>query len=188
MKRFLYYMTMVLAVLTLWVMPTQEAKAENAPKPIAYVVMDHTGAVDGAMYKDFRSVVKLAYYYPHYELLDGGKAQELVAQLINSKQKLDAKNLAWVAEQANLEGVVVARILEMEERRVATFRFRNDDNLFSVSACADLAVYRKTGNKFLAKKLRQREVKSWGEFDHPDYTIKWALSRLVNTLEGREII
>ena len=49
-------------------------------------------------------------------------------------------------------------------------------------------VYKKDGDKFLKKKLRERELKEIGTVEHPEETIKWELSKLVNTMEGRPII
>lgn len=189
MKRLFTYIFMLLALVGCCLGGPMEARADFAEKPIAYVVVDHSGQVDGAVYKDFRSVVKLAYYFPHYKLMDGGQAQELVVDLINRKQKLNAQNLALVAEQAKLEGVVVARVYDMAQYRLPRIDFRGDmEDLERTIAMADLMVYRKTGNKFLMKKVREDNVTTMGAADAPDYTIKWMLSRVVNTVEGREIL
>ena len=189
LKKLFTYIFTVLAVAGLWLGVPQQASAEFPEKPIAFVVLDHSGNVDGPIYKEFRSVAKLIYNFPYYQLQDGGVAQEKLAALVNSKQKLNAVTLAQVAEEAQLEGIVVAHIYEMDERRIIRSSFRDmDDDLVRVTAWADLMVYRKDGNRFLMKKLRESNVREIGDYDHPDYTIKWELSKVINTLEGKEII
>ena len=71
---------------------------------------------------------------------------------------------------------------------VTGFVFRDDDTYIKTSACADLFVYKKDGGKFLKKKLRERHLREMGNVDHPEETIKWELSKIVNTMEGRPII
>ena len=69
------------------------------------------------------------------------------------------------------------------------FTFRDDDDTYvKTSACVDLFVYKKDGNKFLKKKLRERHLRDIGNVEHPEETIKWELSKIVNTMEGRPII
>ena len=45
--------------------------------------------------------------------------------------------------------------------------------------------YKKDGNKFLKKRLRENELKDLGNYDKPAETIKWDLANLVNKMEGR---
>ena len=46
----------------------------------------------------------------------------------------------------------------------------------------------KDDDKFLKEKVRERDLRDMGNYQHPEETIKWELSKLVNTMEGRPII
>ena len=177
---------MLLAVMVT-TMP-KEARAEISQRPVGFVVIDQDGDVNGTVYKSWRQVVKWAYHFPYYQLLDGGEAQTLVSEAARTGVKLDKDSLAALAEKSKVDVLVVARVYELDEYIVTGFSFRDDDTYVKTSACADLFVYKKDGSKFLKKKLRERELKEMGNVDHPEETIKWELSKLVNTMEGRPII
>ena len=166
-----------------------EARAEISERPVGFVVIDQDGDVNGAVYKTWRQVVKWAYHFPYYQLLDGGEAQTLVSEAARTGVKLDKDSLAALAEKSKVDVLVVARVYELDEYIVPSMGFREDNDTYvKTSACADLFVYKKDGDKFLKKKLRERELKEIGTVEHPEETIKWELSKLVNTIEGRPII
>ena len=178
---------MLLAVMVT-TMP-KEARAEIFQRPVGFVVIDQDGDVNGTVYKSWRQVVKWAYHFPYYQLLDGGEAQTLVSEAARTGVKLDKDSLAALAEKSKVDVLVVARVYELDEYIVPSMGFREDNDTYvKTSACADLFVYKKDGDKFLKKKLRERELKEMGNVDHPEETIKWELSKLVNTMEGRPII
>ena len=103
--------------------------------------------------------------------------------------KLDQASLKALAEKSKVDVLVVARIYELDEYIVNSSIFRdNADTYVKTSACADLFVYKKDGDKLLKKKLRERNVREIGNVEHPEETIKWELSKIVNTMEGRPII
>lgn len=80
--------------------------------------------------------------------------------------------------------LVVARIYEMDESLVSGWGFRFDhDTYVRVVADADLFVYKKDGNKLLKKRVRESGLRDMGNYDKPAETIKWQLSKLVNTME-----
>ena len=167
----------------------KEARAEISQRPVGFVVIDQDGDVNGTVYKSWRQVVKWAYHFPYYQLLDGGEAQTLVSEAARTGVKLDKDSLAALAEKSKVDVLVVARVYELDEYIVPSMGFREDNDTYvKTSACADLFVYKKDGDKFLKKKLRERELKEMGNVDHPEETIKWELSKLVNTMEGRPII
>ena len=56
------------------------------------------GGVDGAVYKEWRQMVKLAYRFPYYQIIDGGEPQMLVSWAVRDGVKLDAASLAALAE------------------------------------------------------------------------------------------
>ena len=187
LMHFLGCLLMMLAV-TITALPS-EARAEIPERPVGFVVIDQDGDVNGQVYKTWRQVVKWAYHFPYYQIIDGGAPQELVSDAVRSGVKLDKASLQALAEKSKVDVLVVARIYELDEYIVTSMIFREDNDTYvRTSACADLFVYKKDGNKFLKKKLRERELKEIGNVEHPEETIKWELSKIVNTMEGRPII
>ena len=141
----------VFAFLFTAVLP-QTARADFAERPVGFVVIDQDGGVDGAVYKEWRQMVKLGYRFPDYQIIDGGEAQKLVSQAVRDGVKLDAASLAALAEKSKMDVLVVARIYEMDETLVSGWSMRFDNDTYvRVVASADLFVYKKDGNKFLKK-------------------------------------
>lgn len=178
----------VFAFLFTAVLP-QTARADFAERPVGFVVIDQDGGVDGAVYKEWRQMVKLGYRFPDYQIIDGGEAQKLVSQAVCDGVKLDAASLAALAEKSKMDVLVVARIYEMDETLVSGWSMRFDNDTYvRVAASADLFVYKKDGNKFLKKRVRESGLREMGNYEKPAETIKWQLSKLVNTMENKPII
>lgn len=178
----------VFAFLFTAVLP-QTARADFAERPVGFVVIDQDGGVDGAVYKEWRQMVKLAYRFPHYQIIDGGEPQMLVSRAVRDGVKLDAASLAALAEKSKMDVLVVARIYEMDETLVSGWSMRFDNDTYvRVAASADLFVYKKDGNKFLKKRVRESGLREMGNYEKPAETIKWQLSKLVNTMENKPII
>ena len=134
-------------------------------------------------------MVKLAYRFPYYQIIDGGEPQMLVSQAVRDGVKLDAASLAALAEKSKIDVLVVARIYEMDETLVSGWSMRFDNDTYvRVAASADLFVYKKDGNKFLKKRVRESGLREMGNYDKPAETIKWQLSKLLNTMENKPII
>ena len=167
----------------------QTARADFAERPVGFVVIDQDGGVDGAVYKEWRLMVKRGYRFLDYQIIDGGEAQKLVSQAVRDGVKLDAASLAALAEKSKMDVLVVARIYEMDESLVSGWGFRFDhDTYVRVVADADLFVYKKDGNKLLKKRVRESGLREMGNYEKPAETIKWQLSKLVNTMENKPII
>lgn len=178
----------VFAFLFTAVLP-QPARADFAERPVGFVVIDQDGGVDGAVYKEWRQMVKLGYRFPDYQIIDGGEAQKLVSQAVRDGVKLDAASLAALAEKSKMDVLVVARIYEMDETLVSGWSMRFDNDTYvRVVADADLFVYKKYGNKLLKKRVRESGLREMGNYEKPAETIKWQLSKLVNTMENKPII
>lgn len=178
----------VFAFLFTAVLP-QTARADFAERPVGFVVIDQDGGVDGAVYKEWRQMVKLGYRFPDYQIIDGGEAQKLVSQAVRDGVKLDAASLAALAEKSKMDVLVVARIYEMDETLVSGWSMRFDNDTYvRVAASADLFVYKKDGNKLLKKRVRESGLRKMGNYEKPAETIKWQLSKLVNTMENKPII
>ena len=178
----------VFAFLFTAVLP-QTARADFAERPVGFVVIDQDGGVDGAVYKQWRQMVRLAYRFPDYRIIDGGEPQMLVSQAVRDGVKPDAASLAALAEKSKTDVLVVARIYEMDETLVSGWSMRFDNDTYvRVAASADLFVYKKDGNKFLKKRVRESGLREMGNYEKPAETIKWQLSKLVNTMENKPII
>ena len=178
----------VFASLLTALMP-QTARADFAERPVGFVVIDQDGGVDGTVYKEWRQMVKLAYRFPYYQIIDGDEPQMLVSRAVRDGVKLDAASLSALAEKSKTDVLVVARIYEMDESLVSGWGFRFDhDTYVRVVADADLFVYKKDGNKLLKKRVRESGLRDMGNYDKPAETIKWQLSKLVNTMENKPII
>lgn len=180
---------LLMSVASLATFMPQTARADFAERPVGFVVIDQDGGVDGAVYKEWRQMVKLGYRFPDYQIIDGGEAQKLVSQAVRDGVKLDAASLAALAEKSKMDVLVVARIYEMDESLVSGWGFRFDhDTYVRVVASADLFVYKKDGNKLLKKRVRESGLREMGNYEKPAETIKWQLSKLVNTMENKPII
>ena len=190
MKKLMHFLGCLLMVMAMAVTALpREARAEFPERPVGFVVIDQDGDVNGAVYNTWRQVVKWAYHFPYYQIIDGGAPQELVSDAVRTGAKLDKDSLAALAEKSKVDVLVVARVYELDEYIVPSLSLREDNDTYvKTSACADLFVYKKDGNKFVKKKLRERELREIGNVEHPEETIKWELSKIVNTMEGRPII
>ncbi|MGM9561122.1 MAG: hypothetical protein ACI3WT_02610 [Phascolarctobacterium sp.] len=190
MKKLMHFLGCLLMVMAMAVTALpREARAEFPERPVGFVVIDQDGDVNGAVYNTWRQVVKWAYHFPYYQIIDGGAPQKLVSDAVRTGAKLDKDSLAALAEKSKVDVLVVARVYELDEYIVPSLSLREDNDTYvKTSACADLFVYKKEGNKFLKKKLRERELREIGNVEHPEETIKWELSKIVNTMEGRPII
>lgn len=187
MRKLVSLLAAVLFVLTSIVVLPQNVLAAFAERPVGFVVMDHTGDVDGAMYKSLRSMVKMPYHFPDYKIIDGGLPQQVVTDVLRDDVKVDKKLMAALAEKSKVDVLVVVRIYVMDERIVNGWigSWEDNDTYVLVEASADFFVYKKADDKFLKKRLRERDVKDMGNYERPQETIKWALSDIVNDMEGR---
>ena len=118
-----------------------EARAEITERPVGFVVIDQDGDVNGAVYKTWRQVVKWAYHFPYYQIIDGGAPQELVSEAVRSGTKLDKASLQALSEKSKVDVLVVARVYELDEYIVPSMGFREEnDTCVGASAGADLCV------------------------------------------------
>ena len=187
LKQFLYGLLLVLCTTVL--LP-QAAHADFPERPVGFVVIDQDdGGVDGAMYKSWRQVVKWAYHFPYYQLIEGGEPLQVVSDAVDKNLEFNKATLQALTEKSKVDVLVVARIYALDETMVNGFGFRFDnDTYMRVIAFADLYVYKKDGDKFLKRRVRESGVHELGNYEKPEETIKWQLSKLVNTMEKRPII
>ena len=74
MKKLMHFLgcLLMMMVMAATVLP-QAANAEFAERPVGFVVIDQDGDVNGTVYKSWRQVVKWAYHFPYYQIIDGGE-------------------------------------------------------------------------------------------------------------------
>ena len=186
MKKIFACLTFLL-VLFLGIGAPQVTEAAFPERPVGFVVIDKSGGVDGAVYKEWRTVVKWAYRFPNYKIVDSGVPQEIVGNVLRKNVKVTPGLLATLAEESKVDVLVIAKVYDMEDYIVngGFGPFDDDGPYVRVILSADLYVYKKDGNKFLKKRLRENELKDLGNYDKPAETIKWDLANLVNKMEGR---
>ncbi len=186
MKRIFACLTFLL-VLLFGIGAPQVTEAAFAERPVGFVVIDKSGGVDGAVYKEWRTAVKWAYRFPNYKIVDNGEPQEIVGSVLRKNVKVTKELLANLAEESKVDVLVVVKVYDMEEYIVSggLSAFDDDGPYVRVILSADLYVYKKDGDKFLKKRLRENELKDMGNYDKPAETVKWDLANLVNKMEGR---
>lgn len=184
-----FFLILLIAVCTFSVQ-SPSAHADFPERPVGFVVIDQDdGGVDGAMYSSWRQVVKWAYHFPYYQLLEGGELQQVVSDAVDKNLKFDKATLQALTEKSKVDVLVVARIYALDETMVNGWGVRFDNETYMrVIAFADLYVYKKDGDKFLMKRVREKGLHELGNYEKPEETIKWQLSKLVNTMENRPII
>lgn len=164
--------------------------AEALPKEklAAFIVIDRCGEVSQEAAGSWRQVVKWAYHFPYYRLLDAEAGTQEVALMLKKPVKNEAEALAKAAAKCGADVVVVARINTLTEKIVNSGLFDDGDTDVFIEISADLMVYKKEGAKLLKQPLRKRGRYESGNYEAPEETVKWELSKLVNTMENRPII
>ena len=185
MKKLFTVLTLLL-VMIFGIGAPQTAQAAFDEKPVGFVVIDKSGNLDAATYKEWRTVTKWAYRFPDYKLVENGLPQEIVGSVLSKKVKVDNALLKSLADESKVDVLVIVKVYDMNDTIVSGFSSREDDGPFVlVELSADLYVYKKGGDKLLKKRLRERELKDMGNYERPQVTIKWDLANLVNKMEGR---
>lgn len=167
--------------------------AAFADQPAAFVVFDNSGNVTQQVYKMWREPVRWAYHFPDFKLLDTDTPKKVAAENIFSgrgKVVIDQSVLRKIADEIPAEAVVLVVVHDMYEQMVQGFMWRNEDGSTYVRTVvkADIYVYRKDGDRFSKKRIRENELREVGNQTSPEETMKWAISKQVNLMENRPII
>ena len=103
---------------------------------------------------------------------------------------VDQAVLRKIADEIPAEAVVLVVVHNMYEQIVQGFMWRNEDGSTYVRTVlnADIYVYRKDGDRFSKKRIRENELRELGNQTSPEETMKWAISKQVNLMENRPII
>lgn len=167
--------------------------AAFAEQPAAFVVFDNSGNVTQQVYKMWREPVRWAYHFPDFKLLDTDTPKKVAAENIftgRGKAVIDQAVLRKIADEIPAEAVVLVVVHNMYEQIVQGFMWRNEDGSTYVRTVlnADIYVYRKDGDRFSKKRIRENELRELGNQTSPEETMKWAISKQVNLMENRPII
>lgn len=173
---------------------TPRAFAAFAEQPATLVVFDRSGNVTQSVYRSWREPVRWAYHFPDFKMVDNATAKAVAAEKIftpKGKVKIDAAVMQSIAEEAQLEALVLVMVDDLDSCMVNRFfGFRNDfdDTYIETIANADIYVYRHDGNRFSKKEVYERDVEPMGNQKDPVDIMKWAICKQVNLMEGRPII
>ena len=173
---------------------TPHAFAAFAEQPATLVVFDRSGNVTQSVYRSWREPVRWAYHFPDFKMVDNATAKAVAAEKIftpKGKVKIDAAVMQSIAEEAQLEALVLVMVDDLDSYMVNRFfGFRNDfdDTYIETIANADIYVYRHDGNRFSKKEVYERDVEPMGNQKDPVDIMKWAICKQVNLMEGRPII
>ena len=173
---------------------TPRAFAAFAEQPATLVVFDRSGNVTQSVYRSWREPVRWAYHFPDFKMVDNATAKAVAAEKIftpKGKVKIDAAVMQSIAEEAQLEALVLVMVDDLDSYMVNRFfGFRNDfdDTYIEIIANADIYVYRHDGNRFSKKEVYERDVEPMGNQKDPVDIMKWAICKQVNLMEGRPII
>ena len=173
---------------------TPRAFAAFAEQPATLVVFDRSGNVTQSVYRSWREPVRWAYHFPDFKMVDNATAKAVAAEKIftpKGKVKIDAAVMQSIAEEAQLEALVLVMVDDLDSYMVNRFfGFRNDfdDTYIETIANADIYVYRHDGNRFSKQEVYERDVEPMGNQKDPVDIMKWAICKQVNLMEGRPII
>ena len=193
MKRLNIFFAVVL-MLCAFIGFTPKAMAAFAEQPATLVVFDRSGNVTQDVYRIWREPVRWAYHFPDFKMVGPDTAKAVAAEKIftgKGKVKIDAAVMQSIAEEAQIEALVLVMVDDLDSYMVNRFfGFRNDfdDTYIESIANADIYVYRHDGNRFSKKEIFERDVEPMGNQKDPVDIMKWAICKQVNLMEGRPII
>lgn len=184
---------LLLAVLLVVVAMIPNTTAAFADQPAAFIVFDNSGNVSQQVYKMWREPVRWAYHFPDFKLVDTDRPKKVAAENIfagQGKRDIDQSVMRKIAEEIPAEAVVLVIVHDMYEQMAQEMFWRNKDSSTYVKTVlnADIYVYRRDGDKFSKKRIRENEIKELGNQTAPEETMKWAISKQVNLMENRPII
>lgn len=190
MKKISWLLATVLFVFMVIIPGSAGAFAEA---PAAFVVFDNSGNVTPEVYKMWREPVRWAYHFPDFQIIDTDEAKRVAAENIFSvqgKTAIDAAVMGKIATEIPSEAVVLVIVHNMYERIVQGMVWYRDENSTYVRTVlnADIYVYRKDGDRFSKKRIRENELQELGNQNSPEETMKWAISKQVNLMEKRPVI
>lgn len=193
MKKFNLFFVLAVICLT-FIGAAPQAFAAFAEQPATLVVFDRSGNVTQDVYRIWREPVRWAYHFPDFKMVDNAPAKAAAAEKIftpQGKVKIDTDVMKSIAEEAQIEALVLVMVDDLDSYMVNRFfGFHDDfdDTYIETIANADIYVYRHDGNRFSKKEIYERDVEPMGNQKDPVDIMKWAICKQVNLMEGRPII
>lgn len=166
------------------------ASADLPNRPVGLVILDHSGRMDGKAYKAWRSMVKLAYYFPKYQIIDDDpKPTQVVKEFLSDGVKISKTSMGDMAEKAGVDVLIIMPVYGCDSHMIPTMGpFGDSDLKYWVDARAKIFIYKKDGDKFSKKTVNEIGVRLMSEDYDPVDIIQWALSKQVNSMEGLPVI
>jgi hypothetical protein len=179
------------------------AQASEQPlvydQPAYFLVYDQSGAMDSSIYRSWRQMVKMAYHFPSYKLMEDDaalNARSVAREILDQHGgRADKAVMTQIAQKLNAKVVVIARVYSMREYMISTGfgwgGWEGDDGgetLVRTIAAADLYAYNANGDKFNRRQVRESDLKDLGLQEHPEVTIKYALANVINKMENRPLL
>ena len=118
MKKLFAVLTLLL-VMIFGIGAPQTAQAAFDEKPVGFVVIDKSGNLDAATYKEWRTVTKWAYRFPDYKLIENGLPQEIVGSVLSKKVKVDNALLKSLADESKVDVLVIVKVYDMNDTIVS---------------------------------------------------------------------
>lgn len=191
MKKFLAFFSCLFLLCTcLGIFSPSIASADFPNRPVGLVILDHTGNMDIKVYKTWRTVVKWAYHFPNYKIVDDDPwPAQIVNEFLNTGAKINQINMQGLAEKAGVDVLVVMPVYGCDYHVIHTFSaWDGGETKYFTDARCQIFIYKKDGNKFSKKNINETGIKEISDEYDPVDIIKWALSKQVNIMEGRPVI
>ena len=101
-----------------------KAFAAFAEQPATLVVFDRSGNVTQDVYRIWREPVRWAYHFPDFKMVDNAPAKAAAAEKIftpQGKVKIDANVMKSIAEEAQIEALVLVMVDDLDSYMVNRF-------------------------------------------------------------------
>lgn len=166
------------------------ASADFPNRPVGLVILDHSGNMDGKTYNTWRTVVKWAYHFPNYKIVDDNpKPTQVVKEFLNDGVKISKTSMGDMAEKAGVDVLIVMPVYGCDYHMIQSFNpWDGGETKYFTDARCQIFIYKKDGDKFSKKNINERGIKEFSGDYNPVDIIKWALCKQVNIMEGRPVI
>ena len=167
------------------------ASADFPNRPVGLVILDYSGNMDGKVYKTWRTVVKWAYHFPNYKIVDDNpKVGQIVKEAVETGTKLSKTTMGDLADKAGVDVLVVMPVYGCDYRIINSFGSWDGagDMKYWTDARCKIFIYKKDGDKFSKKHISEWGIREMSDDYDPVDIIKWALCKEVNIMEGRPVI
>ena len=144
MKKLFTVLTLLL-VMIFGIGAPQTAQAAIDERPVGFVVIDNSGDVTDADYKQWRTATRWAYRFPKYKIVDSGEPEAVVGNVLVKNVKVTPELLANLAEESKVDVLVIVKVYAMSDHIVSGNVGLFDDGgpYVLLDLSADMYVYKK---------------------------------------------